>query len=113
MPGPVDEQAVQSERRHRRRRWVAEHGGVITVVSALFFGAMGARFGSGEDTDVGWLNPVVTGAVGVVFGAFVGYFLSAEARDTKVTGKRRVLFIVGMVFCIGVVVGVRYLNDWT
>ncbi|MEU3623014.1 hypothetical protein BS329_20665 [Amycolatopsis coloradensis] len=86
---------------------------MIAVVSALFFGAMGAWFGSGEDADVGWVNPVTTGAVGVVFGAFVGYFLSAEASGTKANGKRRVLFIVGMVFCIGVVVGMRYLNDWT
>ncbi|WET76846.1 hypothetical protein P3102_22340 [Amycolatopsis sp. QT-25] len=46
----------------------------------------------------------------MVFGALLGYGLSMEVRDSKPKGARRVLVVVGLVFCAAVVLGMRYLR---
>ncbi|WP_409492155.1 hypothetical protein [Amycolatopsis sp. cmx-11-12] len=113
MSSPVEEQAVPSEHQRRRRRWVAEHAGVLTVASAAVFGAMGVLYGSWTDADVSWLNPVVAGVIGVVFGGLLGYGASTEARESQPKGVRRVVVIVGAVLCAAVVLGMWYLRHQT
>ncbi len=82
----------------------------MTIASAAVFGALGAWYGSTADTEVSWLNPAVGGAIGVVFGALFGFGLSMESREPKPKGARRVLVIVGLVFCAAVALGMRYLR---
>jgi hypothetical protein len=82
----------------------------MAVASAALFGALGTAYGSSADDQVSWLNPVVAGVIGVVFGALLGYGLSIEARPSKPKGARRVVVIVGLVLCVAVVVGMRYLR---
>ncbi|MEV6906757.1 hypothetical protein [Amycolatopsis sp. NPDC051071] len=106
---PVKEHAGLSERQRRSRRWIAGHPGVMTVVPAVIFGALGWSFGSNDD-EVSWLNPAVAGVLGVVFGVLFGYGLSMECREQKPKGARRVLVIVGLVFCAAVGLGMRYLR---
>jgi len=89
---------------------VASHGGVMSLAAAMCFGAMGVWYGSGKDGEVSWVNPAMTGAIGVVFGALLGYGLSMEVRSSKPKGARRVLVVVGLVFCAAVVLGMRYLR---
>jgi hypothetical protein len=113
MPSTADEQPVSQERQRRNRRWVAAHGGVMTVVPAILFGLMGLRYGSTNDDKVGWLNAPVAGVLGALIGGLIGYGISAESRVPKPTGMRRVLTVVAVLLCLAAVVGMRYLRHST
>ncbi|WP_410663399.1 hypothetical protein [Amycolatopsis sp. lyj-84] len=82
----------------------------MTAVPAAVFGALGAWYGSASDAEVSWLNPVTGGVIGVLFGALLGFGVSMESREPKPKGARRVLVIVGLVFCAAVALGMRYLR---
>ncbi len=85
----------------------------MTVVPAVVFGGLGVWYGSTADAEVSWLDPVLGGVIGVVFGALFGFGLSMEAREPKPKGVRRVLVVVGLVFCAAVGLGMRYLRYQT
>jgi hypothetical protein len=89
---------------------MAAHGGVMAVVPAILFGLIGLRYGYTKDDDVGWLNAPVAGVVGAVCGALIGYGTSVECRVPKPTGARRVLVVGGVLLCLAVLVGMRYLR---
>jgi uncharacterized membrane protein YeaQ/YmgE (transglycosylase-associated protein family) len=82
----------------------------MAVVSAVFFGALGLRYGDLHDDEVGWLSSPVAGVLGAVLGALIGYGISSECREPRPTGLRRVVVVAGIVSCVAVVIGMRYLR---
>lgn len=102
--------ANATARQKRNSTWLATHPGAVAAVAAFAFGAGGVGYGVVTDDEVGWLNPMVGGLLGLLLGAVLGWGFSVENREHRPRGLRMILYGTALGLCIGVVLGMRYIR---